>query len=90
MVRRALRSRSLRKIKVKTPGSRVVIHYKKKKPKVGHCSKCGATLKGMLRLREVDMRNTAKTKKRPERPYGGVLCTKCMRSLFKQKAKSLE
>ncbi len=90
MVRRALRSNSLRKIKVKTPGGRVVTHYKKKKPKVAHCGSCGAILKGVPRERPVKMQNIAKTKKRPQRPFGGVLCTKCSRSLFKEKAKSLE
>ena len=89
MVRRALRSRSLRKVKVKTPGGRVVTHYRKKKPKIAHCFECGAILKGVPRERPTKMKNMAMTKKRPERPFGGVLCSKCMRSLYKIKAKSL-
>ena len=90
MVRRALRSRSLRKIKVKTPGGRVVTHYRKKKPQKAHCASCGDVLKGVPKERPYKMQNMPKTKKRPERPYGGILCSKCSRSLFKQKAKSLE
>jgi len=31
--------------------------------------------------------NMAKTKKRPERPYGGVLCTRCMRKTMIGKAR---
>jgi len=34
------------------------------------------------------MQKLAKTKKRPERPYGGNLCSKCMRSLMIDKARS--
>jgi large subunit ribosomal protein L34e len=89
MVRRSLRSRSLRKIRVKTPGGRVTIQFKRRNPKQSHCGKCGAVLSGVPRLRPFKMQNTAKTKKRPERPYGGVLCSSCSRSLFKEKAKSL-
>ena len=90
MVRRALRSRSLRRVKVKTPGGRVVTHFKKKKPQAAHCAGCGDVLKGVPRERSFKMQKMAKTKKRPERAYGGVLCSKCSRALFKEKAKSLE
>lgn len=90
MVRRALRSRSLRRVKVKTPGSKVVTHYRKRKPKIGHCGNCGAILKGVPRARPKKMQKLSKSKKRPQRPYGGSLCTKCTRQLFREKAKSLK
>ena len=90
MVRRALRSRSLRKISVKIPGGRVVRVYKRKNPAPAQCGKCGKALKGVPRLRPSKMQNLAKTKKRPQRPYGGVLCSVCSRLVHKQKAKSLE
>jgi large subunit ribosomal protein L34e len=89
MVRRALRSRSLRKVAVKTPGGKVAIHYKKRNPKLAHCANCGDVLKGMPRARPYLMKNMGKSKKRPERPFGGKLCSKCSRSSIKQKAKSL-
>jgi len=74
-----LRSRSLRKIFRKVPGGRVSIQYKKRKPKAAKCSNCRAVLKGVPRERPFKMRSMAKTKKRPERPYGGILCSRCMR-----------
>ena len=74
-----LRSRSLRKVYRKVPGGRVSIHYKKRKPKAATCGSCGAILKGVPRELPFRMRSMAKTKKRPERPYGGVLCSRCMR-----------
>lgn len=82
------RSRSLRKIFVKTPGGRTTVHYKYRKPKVAHCGKCGAKLKGIARERPYKMKKMAKTKKRPTRPYGGVLCSRCMRKLFVEKARA--
>lgn len=87
MTRRALRSRSLKRKKVRTT-SKVSVHYKKAKPSAAHCAKCGAVLKGVPRQRK--MSKIPKTLKRPERPFGGKLCSKCTRLLMKERAKSLE
>lgn len=82
-----LRSRSLRRAFRKVPGGRVSIHFKKKKPKAARCGNCGAALKGVPRELPFKMRSMAKTKKRPERPYGGVLCSRCMRNEIIKKLK---
>ncbi|MBR9698898.1 50S ribosomal protein L34e [Candidatus Woesearchaeota archaeon] len=89
MVRRALRSRTLRRVKVKTPGNSVKTHFRKRKPKIAHCGKCGAILKGIARETPRKIQNMPKTRKKVMRPFSGVLCTKCSRALFKEKAKSL-
>lgn len=82
------RSRSLRRLQVKTPGGRIVTHYKERKPGKAKCSKCSTLLKGIPRERPLKMHNMPKTEKRPERPYGGNLCSKCMRVLIVEKARS--
>lgn len=87
MPQRYKRSRSLKRVQRKVPGGRTVTHYRKRNPKIAHCSKCNATLKGIPRQRVFKMRLSSKTKKRPERPYGGNLCSKCMRSLIIEKAR---
>ncbi|MBW2977789.1 50S ribosomal protein L34e [Candidatus Woesearchaeota archaeon] len=75
-----LKSRkSLRQVFVKTPGGKTVVHYKKKKPGKAHCAECGALLQGIPRELPVKMKNMPKTEKRPQRPYGGFLCSKCAR-----------
>lgn len=89
MVRPSDRSRSLRKMFVKTPGGRTVKHLKRKKPSIAKCGKCRAMLAGIPRLRPFKMRNLGKSKKRPERPYGGILCSSCMRKLFVDKARKI-
>jgi len=68
-----------RLVYVKTPGGKTVVHYKKKKPGKAHCAECGALLHGVPRELATKMKNMPKTAKRPERPYGGVLCSKCAR-----------
>jgi len=83
-----LRSRSFRRVYVKTPGGNTVIHYSHRKPKIAHCSKCRAILKGVPRERPYKMQNMPKSSKRPERPYGGKLCSSCLRQLLIEKARS--
>jgi len=80
------KSRSMRRVYEKKPGNAVSISYRKRKPSKAKCIKCGAVLKGVASERPYKMQNMAKTKKRPSRPYGGVLCSKCMREVMKEKA----
>ena len=82
------RSRSLRRLQINAPGGATKLHYKERKPGNAKCGKCGALLKGIRRERPFKMHKLSKTKKRPERPYGGNLCSKCMRSLIVEKARS--
>ena len=44
-------------------------------------------LSGVPRERPAKMANMPKTLKRPERPYGGVLCSKCTRELLKERTR---
>jgi large subunit ribosomal protein L34e len=73
------KSRSLRRVFKRTPGGKTVVRFEKRKPKIAHCAACGAKLKGVPRERPYKMHNMPKTKKRPQRPYGGVLCSSCAR-----------
>ncbi len=81
------KSGTLRKVFKKTPGGVVKIHYKKRKPKVHKCAECGIELKGIPRLRPTEMRNLAKSKKRPQRPYGGYLCSACTKRRLVQETR---
>jgi len=83
-----LRSRTLRKVFRKTPGGTTVLHRVKRNPSKAKCGSCGVELKAVPRKTASQMKNTAKTQKRPERPFGGVLCSKCMRKHLITKARS--
>ena len=87
MVAGRFKSRTFRRIKVKTPGSKTVTHYRKRKPSKAKCAECGDALKGVPRERPYKMARLSKTQKRPERPYGGVLCSKCARIKIKENIK---
>ena len=81
-------SRTFRRIKKKL-ASKVTIHYKKRNPSAASCASCGRKLQGVPRGKPVDFQNMPKTAKRPQRPYGGVLCTKCLRATMVAKARSM-
>ena len=78
----------MRRLQIRVPGGKTVQHYAKRKPAGARCGSCGSALKGTPRERPLKMRKLALTMKRPERPYGGNLCSKCMRSLIIGKARS--
>ena len=84
------KSGRLRKIFVRTPGSKVKVQYKQRKPSRAKCSKCKKFLQAVPRELPAKMANIPKTAKRPERPYGGVLCSACMRKFFKEQARFVE
>jgi large subunit ribosomal protein L34e len=82
-----LKSNSKRKVYRKTPGGKTVIHYRNKKPSQAKCSMCGADLIGVPRATKAQLNNMPKTMKRPERPFGGVLCSACTKIIIKQEVR---
>ncbi|MGB9748240.1 MAG: 50S ribosomal protein L34e [Candidatus Woesearchaeota archaeon] len=83
------KSRSWRRVKVRTP-KKLVTHYKRRKPKKIVCALCKKEIHGVPREFPKKLQSMAKTKKRPERPYGGYLCSECLRKLMKEKARKSE
>jgi len=87
MARPSRRSRTLARI-YKKVAKGVKLIYKKRKPKPAHCAKCDAVLKGMPHERPYKMRTMPKSKKRPERMFGGILCSRCSkREIIKRNRK---
>jgi large subunit ribosomal protein L34e len=76
-----------KKIKRRTPSGRSVVRRGKKRPEVAKCAKCGAKLHGMPRRKPSELKKMPKSKRVPNRPYGGNLCSGCMRELFKNRFK---
>jgi large subunit ribosomal protein L34e len=80
------RSRTFRRVFNKT-ATKTSIMYKRRKPSKAVCGICKKQLQGVLRDLPFKIRNSPKTSKRPERPYGGVLCSACARRLLTKKAR---
>lgn len=81
------RSRIKRHVFVRTPGGTTKIHYRQRKAKLPHCSACRTALAGIPTGTPRQMKNRAKSAKRPERPFGGKLCTRCMRLFIIQEVR---
>lgn len=76
-----------KKVYKKTPGGKTVMRTKSKLPSKSRCGSCGSMLHGMVRGTNTQRKKMSKSSKRPERPYGGILCSKCARQIQKQKAR---
>ena len=74
-----------RVIYYRTPSGRTKIRIERAIPKKPRCALCGKPLFGVIRGRPSFVRKFSTTEKRPERPYGGVLCPTCMRKVIKLK-----
>ena len=81
------KSRTFRRIRKKLSSNRVVRHFVKKSAGKAICGNCGIVLAG---TNNASLKKLTKTQKRPERPYGGVLCSSCSRKLIKSYARSLK
>ncbi len=87
MVRPMYRSRSYKRIYVRTPGGKTVIHYERRKNTPMRCAKCGGILNGVP-IKDSERRSLPKSLKRPERIFGGVLCPRCLAEILKSVVRS--
>ncbi|BCS91008.1 MAG: 50S ribosomal protein L34e [Candidatus Micrarchaeota archaeon] len=78
MVKPFQRSNSLARRDVVSPKGRHLIHFVRRHNKLPHCGVCGKELNG------VGYKTSGgKTRMRPERIFGGVLCHECVSEVLK-------
>ncbi len=77
MVRKSVRS-GKRKL-VKTPSGRFYFKKIPKQPKHHHCATCHRVLLGMPKGTQVEIRRLSISQRKPSRPYGGQLCSPCLK-----------
>lgn len=90
MPRGMFKSRTFRRISKKLPGGTTKLVYAKRKPSVAHCGRCGAQLQGIPRGTPGEIAKLAKTERRPERPFGGVLCANCLKDVVRYETRESE
>jgi len=83
MVRRSLRTRSRKKVKVRTPGAMVVTHFRAERAGRAECGRCGKALPGVPTGSSTYIGSLTPSSRTPERPYGGVLCSDCADELVR-------
>lgn len=81
------KSRSMRRVFRRAPKKGSTLTFRKRKPSKAKCAGCGKVLAGVPRERPHKMQKMPKTAKRPQRPFGGVLCSACTRKKVVAKAR---
>jgi len=85
-VRGTRRRLKKRRVAVRTPGGKVVYHYKAKRHGPARCAICKKPLNATPTGPRSFMKKLPKSKKRPNRPYGGYLCPSCFRKIVLKEA----
>ena len=71
------RSRTLRRVYIKTPGNKNKILYKLRRHSNATCSNCGGLLHGVKTGSSSIIRNISKSSTNPKRMFAGILCSNC-------------
>ncbi|MEM2816481.1 MAG: 50S ribosomal protein L34e [Candidatus Bathyarchaeia archaeon] len=84
-----LRTRSLKKVKVKVPGGRTKTHCKKEKVSTVICAVCRKPLAGVPLKDPAEVRKLSYSSRRVWRPYGGHICSNCLKTGIKKAARAI-
>ena len=85
MVKRSLRSRSLRKLRVRVPGGKTVERYKGRKNAFTKCAVCKRPLSGMPKVTDALTAKLSISERRPDRKFGGNMCPSCSRKEIRKR-----
>ncbi|OQR87055.1 ribosomal protein L34 [Achlya hypogyna] len=77
--RHSYATKSNRIVAVKTPGGKLVAHYRKNTSTGPKCGDCKQSLKGIKHLASKAYKNVSKSQRTVSRAYGGSRCAGCVR-----------
>jgi large subunit ribosomal protein L34e len=83
MVQRSKRTRSVKKVKVRTPGGRTTTHFRSGSIGAVRCGMCDNPLPGVATGTPTQLKGMSASSKTPNRPYAGVLCSDCLDGLIR-------
>ncbi|PIO00462.1 50S ribosomal protein L34e [archaeon CG10_big_fil_rev_8_21_14_0_10_43_11] len=86
-MRRAQRSRSLKRVKKRVPSGESRLSFKKELPGKIVCAECGSELHGIAREKPIRFSNLNKSARTVSRKYGGMLCSSCSRESIRKEAR---
>ncbi len=85
-VRGTRRRLKKKRVAIRTPGCKIVYHYKPKRYGPARCAICKKPLNATPTGPKSLIKKLPKSKKRPNRPYGGYLCSSCLRKVILRRA----
>ena len=80
MTKTSFKSNSKKRVFRKTPGTNLKVHLEKSNPKGHFCGKSGAKLNGIPKKTVNEFNKLSKSKKRPNRKYGGTYSHKVVKT----------
>jgi large subunit ribosomal protein L34e len=80
------KSRTLRRVQKTTPGGVSVTQYIQRNPAKAKCANCGKALHGIPRSKSNEL---TKSQRKPQRPFGGTLCSPCSRTAIISKYRNI-
>ncbi len=90
MAGKSVNSKTKGKQTIRLPGGRSKVTVKQKRSSRVVCAVTGKPLQAVPQARSAKLQTISKSKRRPERPYGGVLSSKATRKLLITKAREEE
>lgn len=84
-----LRTRSKKRFKVTLPSGEGGTRYKKEVPSTILCSLCSQPLGGVPHATTAEIRKLNRSKRRVWRPYGGQICSNCLKKALRQAARAV-
>jgi len=90
MAGKSINSKTKGKQRIRLPGGRSKVAVKQKRSSRVVCGVTGKPLQAVPQARSSKMQTISKSKRRPERPYGGVLSSMAARKLIIAKAREEE
>jgi len=79
----------MKKVTRRTVTGKNVIVYRKGRIAAAVCSNCGRELHGIPRLTKLQLGKLSKSEKRPNRKFGGYLCSKCTKEFLRNAARNI-
>jgi len=83
MVERSKRTRSVKKVKIRTPGGITTTHYRSGRAAKVRCGLCEKALPAVASGTPTQLKGMSASSKVPNRPYAGVLCSDCVDGLIR-------
>ena len=74
-------------IKRKTPSGKITLHERRRRPSQAKCANCKSPLHSIQRKIPSEFKKLSASERKPERPYGGYLCSNCTKEIFRERAR---
>ncbi len=79
----------MKKVKIRSPSGNAMLRRRRERVAAAKCANCKSPLHGLQRKTQSGFKKLSLSERRPERPYGGCLCSNCSRDIFRERARGV-